>query len=134
MRNESYSVAIFGDHVTIESTWFRYENGNVTDNKNRHVYTLYPDSRLLELGPDYQAWYDEDQVPVTFLEWTRRKSNRNIKNIIIHDVVYQIKNASCSWPHPKLYANKKHVGYIIEDNELVWLGKNGKLQFQKTVC
>lgn len=134
MKNDYYSVAIFGDRVTIDATWFGYENGKVTDNKNRHVYTLYPKSRLLELGADYQSWYDEDQIPVTFLEWTRRKSNRNIKNIIIHDTVYQIKNASCAWPHPTLYANKKHVGYVIEDDELVWIGKNGKLQYQKTVC
>jgi hypothetical protein len=134
MRDTSYSVAIFGDRAVVDATWFGYENGKVTDDKNRHVYTLYPDSRLLELGVDYQAWYDEDQVPVPFLEWTRRKSNRNIKNIIIHDVVYQIKNASCSWPQPSLFSNKKHVGYIIDDYELVWIGKNGKLQFQKTIC
>ena len=132
MNDKSYSVAIFGDRAVVDATWFGYEDGKVTDDKNQHVYTLYPDLRL-ELGADYQSWYDEDQVPVSFLEWTRRKSNRNIKNIIIHDVVYQIKNASCSWPHPTLFSNKKHVGYVIED-ELVWIGKNGKLQFQKTVC
>lgn len=131
MNNNSYSVAIFGDRAVVDATWFGYEDGKVMDDK-RHVYTLYPDSRVLELGVDYQSWYDEDQVPVTFLEWTRRKSNRNIKNIIIHDVVYQIKNASCSWPQPSLYLNKKHVGYVIEDFEIVWI-KNGKLQFQKTV-
>ena len=132
MNDESYSVAIFGERVTIDATWFGYADGKVMDDKNRHVYTLYPNSRVLELGVDYQSWYDEDQVPVSFLEWSRRKSNRNIKNIIIHDVVYQIKNASCSWPHPSLYLNKEHVGYVIEDDELVWI-KNGKLQFQKTI-
>ncbi len=133
MKDISYSVAIFGDRVVVDATWFGYEDGKVTDDE-RHVYTLYPESQVLELGADYQSWYDEDQVPVTFLEWTRRKSNRNIKNIIIHDVVYQIKNASCSWPHPTLFLNQKHVGYVIEDYEVVWIGKNGKLQFQKTIC
>ena len=132
MNDKSYSVAIFGDRAVVDATWFGYEDGKVKDD-NRHVYTLYPDSRVLELGADYQEWYDEDQLPVSFLEWTRRKSNRNIKNIIIHGNVYQIKNASCSWPHPSLYLNKEHVGYVIEDNELVWIGKNGKLQFQKTI-
>jgi hypothetical protein len=132
MNDKYYSVAIFGDRVVVDATWFGYEDGKVMDDKNRHVYTLYPDLRL-ELGADYQAWYDEDQVPVTFLEWTRRKSNRNIKNIIIHGNVYQIKNASCSWPHPSLYLNKKHVGYVIEDFELVWIGEKGKLQYQKTI-
>ena len=132
MNHDSYSVAIFGDRVVVDATWFGYADGKVTDDKNRHVYTLCSELRLLELGVDYQAWYDEDQVPVTFLEWTRRKSNRNIKNIIIHGNIYQIKNASCSWPHPSLYLNKEHVGYVIEDFELVWI-KNGKLQFQKTI-
>lgn len=133
MKDTTYSVAIFGDRVVVDATWFGYKDGKVTDDQNRHVYTLYPDSRLLKLGADYQAWYDEDQVPVKFLDWTRRKSNRNIKNIVIHGDVYEIKNASCSWPHPTLFSNKKHVGYVIEDFELVWI-KNGKLQYQKTVC
>lgn len=131
MKDTSYSVAIFGDRAVVDATWFGYEDGKVMDDK-RHVYTLHPDSRVLELGTDYQSWYDDDQVPVSFLEWSRRKSNRNIKNIIIHDTVYQIKNASCSLPQPSLYLNKKHVGYVIEDYELVWI-KNGKLQYQKTV-
>jgi len=78
MNDESYSVAIFGDRAVIDATWFGYADGKVMDDKNRHVYTLYPDLRL-ELGVDYQSWYDEDQVPVSFLEWSRRKSNRNIK-------------------------------------------------------
>lgn len=134
MNDKSYSVAIFGERVVIDATWFGYMDGTVTDDKNRHVYTLYPESRLLEFGGDYQAWYDDDQVPVEFLEWTRRKSNRNIKNIMIHGVVYQIKNASCSWPNPTLFLNQKHVGYVIDNFELVWIGKNGKLQFQKTIC
>jgi hypothetical protein len=132
MKDNSYSVAIFGDRVVVDATWFGYEDGKVMDDE-RHVYTLYPDSRVLELGVDYQSWYDDDQVPVSFLEWSRRKSNRNIKNIIINGIVYQIKNASCSWPHPSLYLDKKYVGYIIEDYEIVWIGNNGKLQFQKTV-
>ena len=133
MNDKSYSVSIFGDRAVVDATWFGYKDGKITDDQNRHVYTLYPESRLVELGTDYQAWYDEDQVPVGFLEWTRRKSNRNIKNIVIHGCVYEIKNASCSWPHPTLFSNKKHVGYVIEDFELVWI-KNGKLQYQKTVC
>lgn len=132
MNDNTYSVAIFGDRVVVDATWFGYEDGKVTDDKNRHIYTLYPDSQLA-LGSEYQAWYDEDQVPVDFLEWTMRKSNRNIKNIIIHGNVYQIKNASCSWPHPTLFSNKKHVGYVIEDFEIVWI-KNGKLHYQKKVC
>ena len=133
MNNDSYSVAIFGDRVVVDATWFSYEDGKVTDDKNRHVYTLYPDSRVLEFGADYQSWYDEDQEPVAFLEWTMRKSNRNIKNIIINGNMYQIKNASCSWPHPSLYLNKEHVGYVVEDFELVWI-KKGKLHYQKKVC
>jgi hypothetical protein len=134
MNNNSYSVVIIGDRASVDATWFGYKDGKVMDDKNRHVYTLYPVSCVLELGVDYQAWYDEDQVPVSFLEWTRRKSNRNIKNIIINGNVYQIKNASCSWPHPTLFIKEKHVGYVIEDFELVWIGKNGKLKFQKMVC
>jgi len=133
LKDTTYSVAIFGDRVVVDATWFGYKDRKVTDDQNRHVYTLYPDSRLLKLGLDYQAWYDEDQLPVGFLEWTRRKSNRNIKNIVIHGDVYEIKNASCSWPHPTLFSNKKHVGYVIEDFEIVWI-KNGKLQYQKKVC
>ena len=135
LNGAEHKVELYGSYVLVDNTQFslKGKNWNEAHHRNSHVYTFDFKTRTMEIGKDYQAWYDEDQLPVSFLEWTRRKSNRNIKNIIIHGNVYQIKNASCSWPHPSLYLNKEHVGYVIEDNELVWIGKNGKLQFQKTI-
>jgi len=119
MNRDQYSVADLGLRVIVDDTWFDLKEGKVYDKKNRHVYTLYPETARLELGEDYQSWYIEDQIPVEFEEWKARKSG---KNIIIDGTVYQIKQAACLWPCPKLFLCEKHVGFIQED-QLIWIGK-----------
>ena len=59
-------------------------------------------------------------------------SIKNIKNIIIDGTVYQVEGADVLWPRPKLFLREKHVGYIRED-QLVWLGENGRPYLQKVV-
>ena len=125
-----YSVHALGHRVIVDDTWFDLKDGKVMDNE-RHVYTLCQEFRI-ELGEDYQAWYVMDQMPVEFEEWKARKSGKNIKNIIIDDTVYQVEGAAALWPRPKLFLREKHVGYIRED-ELVWIGENGRPYLQKVI-
>ena len=121
LNGVSYSVHALGHRVIVDDTWFDLKEGKVMDN-GWHVYTLYPEFRI-ELGEDYQAWYVMDQMPVEFEEWKTR-SEKNVKNIIIDDIVYQVEGAASLWPRPKLFLREKHVGYIRED-QLVWIGENG---------
>jgi len=132
MNGDSYSVAALGHRVIVEDTWFGLKDGKVTDDKGRHIYTIFPESFRLELGKDYQSWYVEDQMPVEFEEWKSRKTGKNIKNIIIDGTVYQVERAAYLWPRPKLFLREKHVGYIRED-KLVWIGEDGRPYCQKVV-
>jgi hypothetical protein len=131
LNDVSCSVAAFGLRVIVDDTWFELNEGMVMDN-GRHIYTIYPETFRIEYGADYQAWYIDDQKPVKFEEWKARKSGKNIKNIIIDGTVYKIKGASALWPSPKLFLREKHVGYIRED-ELVWIGENGRPYYQKVI-
>jgi hypothetical protein len=131
LNGVSYSVYAFGLRVMVDDTWFELNEGKVMDN-GRHIYTIYPETFRIELGADYQAWYIDDQKPVEFEEWKTRKSGKNIKNIIIDGNVYQVEGAAAVWPHPKLFLREKHVGYICED-QLVWIGENGRPYYQKVV-
>ena len=126
MNDETYTVATFGNRTCIDDAWFELNENKVLD-KGRHVYTLLPDMRM-EQGADYQAWEDDIQKAVEFSVWAKR-SRQYVKNLIIDGKTYQVKGSAYLWPHPKLYYNKKHVGFIIEDNELVWIGKNGQLYY-----
>jgi hypothetical protein len=101
----------YGRHVFVDDTFFTMtgEKWNEVYPQGHHVYTLHFETYTMETGSGYQTWYDEDQIPVRFEDWTFK---RNIKNIIIDGTVYKIEGAA--GPCPKLYLQGKHVGYIHE--------------------
>ena len=123
LNGAEHKVETYGRHVFVDDTLFTMngEKWNEVYHQGHHVYTLHFETHTMETGSGYQTWYDEDQIPVRFEDWAFK---RNIKNIIIDDIVYQVEGAAALWPRPKLFLREKHVGYIRED-ELVWIGENG---------
>jgi len=120
LNGEEHKVETYGRYVFVDDTLFTMngENWNEVYHHGYHVYTLHFKTYTMERGSDYQAWYDQDQIPVRLEDWMHYKDgistkNRNIKNIIIDGTVYKIEGAT--GPRPKLYL-QKHVGYIREGN------------------
>lgn len=113
LNGAEHKVETYGRHVYVDDTLFTMngENWNEVYHDGYHVYTLHFETYTMETGKDYQAWYDEDQIPVQLETWLSIPHKRNIKNIIIDGTVYKIEGAG---PRPRLYLEGKHVGYIRE--------------------
>ena len=118
LNGEEHKVETYGRYVFVDDTLFTMngENWNEVYHHGYHVYTLHFKTYTMERGSDYQAWYDQDQIPVRLEDWL--KGTWNIKNIIIDGNVYKIEDAT--GPRPKLYL-QKHVGYIRE-GKVEWVG------------
>jgi hypothetical protein len=115
LNGAEHKVETYGRHVFVDDTLFTMngENWNEVYHDGYHVYTLHFETYTMETGSDYQAWYDEDQIPVELETWlSMPHKQRNIKNIIIDGTVYKIEGAA--GPRPRLYLDGKHVGYIRE--------------------
>jgi len=118
MNGEEHKVETYGRYVFVDDTLFTMngENWNEVYHDEYHVYTLHFETYTMETGSDYQAWYDQDQIPVHLEDWLSMTykgvstKTRNIKNIIINGIVYKIEGG----PRPRLYLQDKHVGYICE--------------------
>ena len=110
LNGEEHKVETYGRYVYVDDTLFTMngENWNEVYHHGYHVYTLHFKTYTMEKGSGYQAWYDQDQIPVRLEDWTKQ----NIKNIIIDGTVYKIKDAV--GPRPRLYLQEKQVGYIRE--------------------
>ena len=110
LNGEEHKVETYGRYVYVDDTLFTMngENWNEVYHHGYHVYTLHFKTYTMEKGSGYQAWYDQDQIPVRLEDWT----NQNIKNIIIDGTVYKIKDAV--GVRPILYLQEKQVGYIRE--------------------
>ena len=134
LNGAEHKVEVYGSYVLVDNTAFslKGKNWNEAHHRCTHVYTLHFKTRTMEIGKDYQAWYDEDKLPVYFEDWEVKRMGlykdgnttwirQNIKNIIINHTVYKIEGASYIWPRPKLYLNDKHVGYIRERG-VEWIG------------
>lgn len=120
LNGSEHKVETYGPNVYVDDTLFTMngENWNEVYHDGYHVYTLHFETYTMETGSGYQAWYDEDQIPVQLETWLSIPHNyikqRNIKNIIIDGTVYKIEGAAYIWPRPRLYLQGKHVGYIRE--------------------
>jgi hypothetical protein len=117
LNGEEHKVETYGRYVYVDDTLFTMngENWNEVYHHGYHVYTLHFKTYTMEKGSGYQAWYDQDQIPVRLEDWTKQ----NIKNIIIDGTVYKIKDAVGT--RPRLYLQEKHVGYIRE-GKVEWVG------------
>ena len=115
LNGAEHKVETYGRHVFVDDTLFTMngENWNEVYHDGYHVYTLHFETYTMETGSGYQAWYDEDQIPVQLETWLSiPHKQRNIKNIIIDGTVYKIEGAA--GPRSRLYLQGKHVGYIRE--------------------
>ena len=110
MNGEEHKVDTYGRHVYVDDTLFTIgDKWNEVYHRGNHVYTLHFETYTMEKGKDYQAWYEQDQIPVQFEHWSQ---DQNIKNIIIDGTVYKIEGAVST--RPILYLQDKQVGYICE--------------------
>lgn len=133
LNGAEHKVELYGSYVLVDNTQFslKGKNWNEAHHRCRHVYTFHFNTNTMEIGKDYKAWYDEDQLPVHFEEWEVKRMGlykdgnttwirQNIKKIIINHSVYKIEGASYIWPRTKLFLNEKHVGYIRE-RKVEWI-------------
>jgi hypothetical protein len=86
LNGEEHKVETYGRHVFVDDTLFTMngDNWNKVYYQEYHVYTLHFETYTMERGSDYQAWYEQDQIPVQLDDWL---PHVNIKNIIINHTV-----------------------------------------------
>jgi hypothetical protein len=118
LNGAEHKVETYGRYVFVDDNLFTINGANWNEvyHHGYHVYTLHYKTYTMETGKDYQTWYDQDQIPVHFENWST--TPRNIKNIIIEGTVYKIEDASGR--RPRLYLDGKHVGYI-RDGKVEWI-------------
>jgi len=124
LNGAEHKVETYGRNVFVDDNLFTMNGANWNElyHGGYHVYTLHYKTYTMETGSGYQAWYDQDQIPVHFENWYKdgvSTMTRNIKNIVIDGTVYKIEGASGT--RPRLYLDGKHVGYI-RDGKLEWIG------------